>query len=152
MSSPRTAMIAQHTCCQLPRRPLTNGLRLRSAFAGKLVFGQLPKQRSSKGQHIFCSSDFSSVKALLLSGLLLSSICPLFCGAMYMLESVRRQSSAIWPSYGLLTIQCEIFICKQRSECFMPDEVHMLQEKPSAQSVHRKKKVSKAKQLRARIS
>lgn len=52
MSGPRTAMIAQHTCCQLPRRPLTNGLRLRSAFAGKLVFGQLPKQRSSKGKAI----------------------------------------------------------------------------------------------------
>ena len=34
----------------------------------------------------------------------------------------------------------------------MQDEVQMLQEKLSVPSVHRKKKVSKAKQLRARIS
>lgn len=52
MSASGSLTMAQHTCCQFPRRPLTPGLRFRSFSAGKHVLGQHNTRRTQKGQQL----------------------------------------------------------------------------------------------------
>ena len=50
MSASASMTIAQHTCCQLPRRPLAQGLRFRIFSAGKHVSVQQKTLRIHTGQ------------------------------------------------------------------------------------------------------
>ncbi|KAL3154715.1 hypothetical protein ABBQ38_011264 [Trebouxia sp. C0009 RCD-2024] len=65
MSASGSIAIAQHTCCQLPRRPLAQGLRLRSFSAGKHVSYQQITQRIHTGRSlpVTCAQKEKGAKA-----------------------------------------------------------------------------------------